>query len=286
MNRILLMLLHLLICEAMYSQDFASQKKEIIAQLENAYNSDQGTRQAFNSCVSKNTGGSQECLEKRLALIKQDSINQEIVSKIIDKYGWLPVESISEKANSAYFYVIQHGSLEFQLKYAKQVDNAFGRKAISPLEYVLFVDRLKSKQGKAQIYGTQAETDNLGNEYLYPIKNWYEVNSLRKKFGIDPIDFSKTPEYTQYPKVLNSDSVVLIGHIYREGGSPVSNAIVLKDSAIIGRSNDKGFFIINIKKGVDEDVHISILPDINSSKMIKQIIRGSKDFYNIYVQFK
>jgi hypothetical protein len=285
-KHLLFVVLHLLIYENIFSQDFESQKNIIIAQLENAYNLDQSTRQAYNSCVSTFTGGSQECLEKRHSLIRQDSINQEVVSKILDKYGWLPVESISEKANNAFFYVIQHGSLEFQLKYAKMVDNAFDRKAITPLEYILFVDRLKSKQGKAQIYGTQAETDNLGNQYLYPIKNWYEVNPLRKVFGIDPIDLSKTPEYNQYPKILNNDSVVLIGHIFREGGIPFSNAVVFRDSTIIGRSNDKGFFIINIKKGVDEDVHISISPDDNGFKKIKQIIRGSKDFYNIYVQFK
>lgn len=248
LKSLLLIVLFILIGDITKGQDFNLHKNQIVAQLEKTYDLDQSTRNAYNSCVAK-YGTVTQCLAQRSDLVKQDSINQVVVASILDRYGWLPVGTISEKANQAFFYVIQHGSLEFQKKYADSVKNAFTRKEILPIEYMFFVDRLNTKQGKGQIYGTQSETDNLGNQFLYPIQNWNDVNVLRAHMGIDSIALSETPEYFVYPKILKRDSAVLIGHIYKKGNIPVVNAVVMKGDEIIGRSNDKGYYRQYKKEG-------------------------------------
>ncbi|RPE08156.1 hypothetical protein EGT74_13895 [Chitinophaga lutea] len=270
----------------MFSQDFKAHKKQVIQELEQAFDLDQGTRKEFNDCVSASGMKHPECVRKRLAMVRQDSINQQIVSKVLDRYGWPPAGQITEKAGKAIFYVIQHAPLAFQLKYAGLVDTAFKRKAIIPLEYAFFIDRLRTKQGMAQLYGTQHEMDNLGNRYLYPVKNWYEVNTLRQQYGIPPLDLNETPEYRQYPKVFQNDTVVLIGHIYKDANTPIPDAAVVMDSVVLGKSNDSGFFIVCIPKKKDEDVFITIRPDADKPEGVRQAIRGSKEFYHIYVQFK
>jgi len=282
---LLFFLLFLKISGNIYSQEFKTQKTKIVTQLENTYKLDQEVRRTYNACVEKKGMGSEECKEQRKALITQDSLNQIIISSILDKYGWIPEKETSKKANKAFFYVIQHGPLAFQLKYAAQVEQAFKRKQVQPIEYMFFIDRLNSKQGKAQIYGTQSETDNLGNQLLYPIKNWEIVNKLRKKMGISKIDLSKTPEYAHFPRILGGDTVVLIGHTYTKENKPIAHAIVLKGSTIIGTSNEMGLFIINIRKKPEEEVPIKILANENDLKGITQIIKGKRDFYDIYAQF-
>lgn len=271
----------------MYSQGFEQERMTIIARLEKAFDLDQQTRSVYNTCVTGSVSASgEECNEKRKAMMRQDSINQEIVGGILDKYGWLPVDRITEKANKAFFYVIQHGGMEYQLKYAEEVEKAFKRKAITPLEYAFFVDRLHARQGKAQIYGTQAETDNLGNSYMYPLKDRERVNEWREGLGIPRLDPVQEPEYDLYPKTMEGDSVVVFGHIFREGNIPVAGAVVWKGSSIIGRSNEKGFFILTLPKKAGEEVHLAVSPDTGSAKRVEQVLKGTKDFYNIYIQFK
>ena len=264
-----------------FSQNFRKEKQRIIEVLEKAYESDQKVRQEFNTCISTKGSRDEECKIKRKELGIQDSINQKIVGEILDQYGWLSPKKTSEKANRAFFYVIQHAPLEFQSKYAILIDKAFKNGEINSTEYAFFVDRYRSKQGKAQLYGTQAETDNLGNSYLYPLENWRMVNSLRKGLNLPALDFSQIPEHNLYPLIINGDTITLIGHIFDKSNNPISDAIVSIDSKTIGHSNDKGFFIINLKRPTETAKIIVQVKD----KWNTAIIKGQKDFYNIYMQF-
>lgn len=88
----------MLIGDITKGQDFNLHKNQIVAQLEKTYDLDQSTLNAYNSCVAK-YGTVTQCLTQRSDLVKQDSINQVVVASILDRYGWLPVGTISEKAN-------------------------------------------------------------------------------------------------------------------------------------------------------------------------------------------
>jgi len=271
----------MLLSTCCFSQSFKKEKKKIVADLENAFRLDQKVREEFNSCVSTSGSSNDACKKKRRLLEIQDSINQQVVSSVLDQYGWLSKKQIPEKANKAFFYVIQHAPLPFQSKYASLIDSAFKTGDINAVEYAFFVDRFRSKQGLSQLYGTQAETDNLGNNYLYPLKNWDSVNTIRAELQLPLLNLSEIPEYSLYPKVINNDTIVLIGHIFAKANKPISNAIVSLDSKILGQSNDKGLFIINLKRPAEGAKIIVQVKD----KQQATAINGSKDFYSIFMQF-
>lgn len=280
-KRYLLTIIFITLCADSFSQNFKHQKKKIKANLEKAYDLDQKVRQEYNSCVASFGIRSDNCKKLRLALSIQDSINQKIVSNILDQYGWLSRKKISKKGNKALFYVIQHAPLLFQSKYADLIDTGFKTGDINPTEYAFFVDRFRTKQGLAELYGTQTETDNLGNSYLYPIKNWDQVNSLRADLELPFLNFSEIPEYNWYPKKIENDSIVLIGHIFDKTSTPIKGAVVMIESIILGKSNEKGFFVINLKRP-KEGTKITVAV---SNKQNSTIIKNLKDFYSIYMQF-
>lgn len=269
------------VCLGLFAQDFKKNKNEITAKLENAYTLDQSVRKVFDACMSAAGNAGDKCKIERIAMNTQDSLNQQIVAEILDKYGWLSKKQTSAKANSAFFYVIQHAPLAYQAKYATLIDKAFKNKEISSNEYAFFVDRFRSKQGMAQIYGTQTEGDNLGNSYLYPIKNWHTVNKSRAQLKLPALDLAKTPEFRQFPKVLAGDSIVLIGHIFDKNNQPIANARVSLDTVMLGQSNEKGLFIIGLKRPAEGSKITVKAKGKNNTTSIK----GAKDFYSIYMQF-
>ena len=79
--------------------------------LEIMYDTDQGIRQKTDSAKGDELG--------RLVsqLLQIDASNQVQVRIILDKYGWLPLSKVGEKAADALFYVVQHASLDMLKKY-------------------------------------------------------------------------------------------------------------------------------------------------------------------------
>lgn len=262
-----------------------AENKKIVSELERAYDLDQSTRKSYNQCASEHGANSIRCDEFRKSLITQDSLNQKIVFNIIDQYGWLSVKHSSTKANKAFFYVLQHAQVQAQIKYANLVDVAFKRKEITPVEYAFFVDRLKSKQGKAQIYGTQEATDNLGNSYLYPIEDWHLSDSLRKQIGMPTLkEFLKTDhaKYYDSPKPDFNNHAILIGHIWDTSNKGIEKVNVLVDSTVIGQTDSNGFFILQVNKEKGKAITITLQKE--GLKQIKYPIKGEQDFYDIYAQ--
>nr|WP_068891099.1 DUF6624 domain-containing protein [Pedobacter panaciterrae] len=263
------------------------ERKKIISELENAFDLDQKTRKNYNQCASEHGANSMDCNEFRKALVIQDSLNQKVVFKVIDQYGWLPVKQISAKANKAFFYVLQHAQLQAQSRYANLVDIAFKRKEITNVEYAYFVDRLRSKQGRAQIYGTQQVTDNLGNNYLYPVEDWHLADSLRKQIGAAPLqEFLKTDnaKYYNSPKPNFKNHAVLIGHIWDINNKGIEKVSILIDSTEIGQTDANGFFILEVNKEKGKSITVTLKKE--GLKQIKYPIKGDQDFYDIYAQLR
>lgn len=125
---------------------------------------------------------------------KQDQINLEIVSPIIDKYGWLSSDVIGENANSALFLVIQHSNQETQEKYLPIMREAVKNGKAEASALALLEDRVALGQGKKQIYGSQLTMNaKTGMNVLSPIEDEINVNKRRKAVGLEPIE-----EYVKY----------------------------------------------------------------------------------------
>jgi hypothetical protein len=279
----------LLFCSlAVNEQKFTIEERTlIVSKLEKAFDLDQRTRSEFEQCYSKNGSNDVVCEPYRKKIETQDSVNQQVVFGILDKYGWLQQKEISEKANKAFFYVIQHSSLAAQSKYAALIDTAYKQKEITSTEYAYFVDRLRIKQGKVQIYGTQSATDNLGNKYMYPIGDLHLADSLRKFIGAPPVaEFIRSNEFKFYnaPKTDFSKRAIIIGHIWDTHNKAVDNLQVFVGPKLIGQSDKNGFFILEIDKLKGKDITITLQKV--DFKSINYPIKGGQDFYEVYAQIR
>ncbi len=155
--------------------------------LEEVLKSDQAPRLVIDSIRRKYGYDSEEMRNHWRKIHISDSVNLSIVCGIIDKYGWLGAKETSTKANDVLFLVIQHSDLASQLKYLPYLNSAVKRGKASAGDYAYLTDRIRTSQGKFQIYGTQLQGNADGKMFLYPIKDAPNVNKRRKKVGLDSL---------------------------------------------------------------------------------------------------
>ncbi|MCT3733099.1 DUF6624 domain-containing protein [Elizabethkingia anophelis] len=121
---------------------------------------------------------------------KIDLESVDIVTKIIDKYGWLGKDKIGKEANETLFLGIQHiDDLVVQSKYLPAIKDAVKKGNAEPWHLAFLTDRILMNQGKKQIYGTQKIiTKNPETSYIIPLENPEKVDELRKEIGLDPLN--------------------------------------------------------------------------------------------------
>jgi hypothetical protein len=119
---------------------------------------------------------------------KKDNAHMISLREIIKKHGWPCVSVYGEKVAAYSFLIIQHASLEEQVKYFPLLELA-AKKNEASLEWVaLMQDRILVRQGKEQLYGTQARSFNTEKSTLYPIGDFKNVNKRRALMGLGPIE--------------------------------------------------------------------------------------------------
>lgn len=213
--------------------------KEINIILEQTLDKDQNTRDYLDTVLDRYGAISPEYRKALLEMNKQDTVNQSIVFPILDKYGWIGNEKISNKACSAFFYVIQHSDLDSQIKYQQRIKEAFNLKYINPYEYSIFIDRLNVRQNKYQTYGSQNELDQLGNKILYPVLDIKHLDKRLEKLGLEP-KYKELEEEYQLLNVNKKDKVFIVRTMDKSMTQPVSNVNLYVNDKFIGKTDDKG----------------------------------------------
>lgn len=140
--------------------------------------------------VSKRFGKSSREEEYIWSLIHhQDSICLNKTLKILNDYGWLGKSRIGSKANQALWLVIQHANLEIQEKYLPLLKKSVETGESEGWHLAFLEDRILMRNGKNQIYGSQATWDKKINALkIYPIEDVKNVNKRREKIGLEPIE--------------------------------------------------------------------------------------------------
>lgn len=161
-------------------------KEEYNKILEDLYTKDQEPRQILNIVLaSKEDKESFYKTEEYTSLWDRintnDKENQETLDKFIKEVGW--IEGLSDMSNIAIFLVIQHSNLEYQLKYYDIIKEAYKDKKITSSLFAMFIDRVKIREGKRQIFGTQV---NQNNE-LCKAELLETLNKNREKIGLSKI---------------------------------------------------------------------------------------------------
>jgi hypothetical protein len=168
----------------------------------------------LNPTSKKQTTKSWKSFENESEQIRiSDSLNVLLVTKILDRYGWLGKNDIGFFGVQTIFLVLQHGNLATHEKYLPMIRVAFQDKKLSTLSLALYEDRISLKKNRFQLYGTQLfYVKDLGRYVFFPIQNPEGVVQMRKNIGIDSFvydDYLKTFNLNWQLEKYFSDSSLL-----------------------------------------------------------------------------
>ena len=117
-----------------------------------------------------------------------DANNMKVVDKILNK--GLPAD-LTDESYKTIWIVIDHSTLEKQLKYLPVIEKMALSGKVDMDEYAVLYDRILMKQNLPQRYGTQSV--QFGNQdsvslYIWPVENHNSLDSIRESVGMSTID--------------------------------------------------------------------------------------------------
>lgn len=138
----------------------------------------------------------------RMAAIDAD--NTAHMKKLVEQYGWPGPELVGEDGTEAAFLLVQHAEYDLQKQALPLVRQAYLTKKLSGQDYALLLDRVLVKEGKPQVYGTQAKPFDQwkGQEpALEPIEDEANLDKRRAEVGLFPIaEYLKLLKSIYFPK--------------------------------------------------------------------------------------
>lgn len=118
---------------------------------------------------------------------REDSLNLIEAKKILDEHGLLGIDKVGTEGAAALWLVIQHATLAEQEKYLPMLERAVEEGELVPYQLAYLKDRIRMRQGKRQIYGSQFATFE-GKRVLYPVENLETINETRRAIGLGRIE--------------------------------------------------------------------------------------------------
>ena len=159
-------------------------------ELEKIHYLDQYFRQNRDSVIALHGLKSPEMKDWMHRWATQDSFNYLKVNEILEKYGWLGPDEVSELASTTLWLVIQHAdfNLPAQEKWLPVMRDAVRAGKAKPGNLAYLEDRVLKNQGKPQRYGSQLYDDPVTGEFvLYPVEDPANINARRKSMELGPI---------------------------------------------------------------------------------------------------
>ena len=133
----------LLVFSSCQNNKSKNQYVKLTEELESIFETDQSLRMIVDSVEQKYGFESEETQGIWQKIHENDSINLIKIDSIISKYGWLGVDKIGEKGNTALFLVIQHSDLKTQEKYLPIMKDAVKKGNANGSDLALLIDRIE-----------------------------------------------------------------------------------------------------------------------------------------------
>ena len=125
-------------------------------------------------------------LESRMSEVYAQ--NARRLREMIAKYGWPRPELVGMDGTEAAFLIVQHAPYTVQKELFPLVEAAYRDGALSGQNYALLLDRILVREGKPQVYGTQAKRFDGANEPIFePIEDEANVDRRRAEVGLPPL---------------------------------------------------------------------------------------------------
>jgi len=151
---------------------------------------DQKYRAALQERLVKSpTSAPAETLDLIKKQAELDRQNIDRIGEIVRQFGWPGRSLVGEDASTAAFMIVQHAELKDQQKYLPLLEEAAKRGEAKPADVAMLEDRVLTREGKKQRYGTQLHSgpDTGGKLVLYPIDDEEHVDERRAAVGLPPL---------------------------------------------------------------------------------------------------
>lgn len=163
----------------------ANYDKALEKQLAEIYTEDQEIRGEFMNVYRASKPDKKKIDSIGKIMERKDSINLVKVMKILDERGWLGKNVVGTQGNQTLFLVIQHSDLQYQQKYLPMMREAVKKGNANPANLAYLEDRVALREGRPQIYGSQAAKNKKTNKmYISPMIDPDNVDKRRAEVGL------------------------------------------------------------------------------------------------------
>ena len=115
--------------------------------------------------------------------------NAERLSAILHEHGWPSRSLVGEKAAQAAWLILQHAisnpGLQRHGLWVLRTVVAAGE--VPPVHVAMLEDRIRSNEGRSQLYGTEFDWDEQGQLNPLPIEDEENVDVRRREVGLGPL---------------------------------------------------------------------------------------------------
>jgi hypothetical protein len=194
-HKIILSTLLLSLAPSHFAQNLgaASSSEAVRRELVKMGEDDQKHRQEMMELMDRMAASDSEKIAKKWkqAVDQQndlDNKNQQRLDEIVKEYGWPKRSVFGEEASGVAFLIVQHAELDYQKKYLPMIKEAAGQKEARQSDLAMLEDRILTREGKKQIYGTQLRLNQTTQRMeLYPIEDEGNVDTRRSAVGLEPL---------------------------------------------------------------------------------------------------
>jgi hypothetical protein len=180
---------------AHFAQDLraASSSDAMRRELVRMGEDDQKRRQEMMDLMDRVAGSDSEKMAKKWkqAVERQNDLdgkNRQRLDEIVKQHGWPKTSVFGEEASGVAFLIVQHAELDYQKKYFPLIKDAVAQKEARQSDLAMLEDRILTREGKKQAYGTQLRLNQTTQRMeLYPIEDEVNVDSRRAAVGLEPL---------------------------------------------------------------------------------------------------
>lgn len=161
----------------------------LIQKIDSMFKDDQFWRKEEAKLAKKQPSAySEETIQQKWA--EADSINQIEAKAIIRKYGYPGFSLVGDKSND-FWAIVQHcdDDIAFQEQVLALMKIEVAKNNADKTNFAYLTDRILANKKEKQIYGTQVHVDPKTHKASpMPLKFPKQVNSLRAKMGMEPLE--------------------------------------------------------------------------------------------------
>lgn len=158
---------------------------ELRRELVQMFQTDQGVR---NKLVQAGMATPDPVLQARIGEL--DAANTTRLQELVAEYGWPDLALVGFDGAEAAFTLLQHAEYAVQKELYPLLEAAYKSNRAAGQSYALLTDRILVKEGKPQIYGTQARPTQewLNREpVFFDIEDQANVDQRRAEVGLQPL---------------------------------------------------------------------------------------------------